>query len=217
MTPSHVLLVEDEPNAQDRCVTIIDEHPRLVLEDRASNFESAVKLISQRINRYDLLLTDLQLGDGDGADLIKMWRREGGAHSMVISVFGDVDSVIRAVEAGADGYLLKSGSNFEMQSAISTVLDGGAPISAAVAGHLFRKLRQDAGKIEEAREVSLSPRETEILTLLARGQAVKEVADELHISPHTVADHIKAIYRKLEVKSRGHAVYRAVQDGIIDI
>jgi len=218
MRQSKVLLVEDEPNARDRCIQIINEHPRLVLEDRASNYKSATDLITKRSRRYDLLLTDLQLGDGDGADLIKLWRSVGGKNSMVITVFGDVDSVMRAVEAGADGYLLKSGSNFEMQNAISTVLDGGAPISAAVAGHLLRRLRRDS-TIEEisGEKPSLSPRETEILSLLARGHTVKEVATSFNISPHTVADHIKAIYRKLEVSSRSHAVFRAIQEGLIDL
>lgn len=213
---SRVLLVEDEPNAFARCEQIINAHPRLRLQASARSYTGACALLEQRRDEFDLLLTDLKLGDGDGSDLIRRWRLTGGEMAMVITVFGDVESVMRAVEAGADGYVLKSGSDFEMMTAISTVLDGGAPISAAVAGYLLNKLRKSP-EVVEVDPVVLSDREREILSDLARGWSYKEVARQRDISPHTVADHVKAIYRKLAVNSRGEAVYRAVQDGIISL
>jgi len=218
---SKVLLVEDEPNAFARCEHIVRSHPRLELKASARNYIDACALLDRCGGDFDLLLTDLKLGDGDGSDLIRRWRQSGGEMAMVITVFGDVESVMRAVEAGADGYLLKSGSDFEMMTAISTVLDGGAPISAAVAGYLLRRLRKDPDANTQTQpkpeRVTLSEREREILSDLARGLSYKEVARKRDISPYTVADHVKAIYRKLAVNSRGEAVYRAVQDGIISL
>lgn len=216
---SRVLLVEDEPNMRNRCKQIVSEHPQLELAGTADRFELAKSMIARNIKTYDLLLTDLQLGDGDGSDLIRIWRKAGGKKAMVISIFGDVESVIRAVKAGADGYLLKSGSNYEMQTAITAVLEGHAPISAAVAGHLLRELRSDEevnGAISPE-DPCLTKRETQILAELARGNTYKEVADNICISPHTVADHVKAIYRKMQVNSRGEAVYRGLREGIIDL
>ena len=217
---SKVLLVEDEPSAFKRCANIVDQHPRLILARQATGFQQALRILDQCGAQLDLLLTDLKLGDGDGAELIRYWRSLGGKRAMVITVFGDVDSVMRAVEAGADGYLLKSGSDYEMMTAITTVLDGGAPISAAVAGHLLRRLRRpekNKGKQVNKSNVDLSAREIEILDDLARGQSYKEVARKRHISPHTVSDHVKKIYRKLQVGSRGEAVFKALQDGLINI
>ncbi len=216
---TRVFLVEDEPNAFQRCVQVIEQHPRLELVQHATSFAQAADILNSNVCELDLLLTDLRLGYGDGADLIRRWREKGGECAMVITVFGDVENVMRAVEAGADGYLLKSGSDYEMMNAITTVLDGGAPISAAVAGHLLKRLRTDEAEERQAKEqsVNLSAREIEILTDLARGNSYKEVARNKDISPHTVADHVKAIYRKLAVTSRGAAVYRAIREGLIDI
>jgi len=215
-----VLLAEDEPNAFQRCADVINLHPRLTLAGKAQCLADAMALLDNDRLTYDFLLTDLRLGDGHGADLIRAWRARGGKFAMVISVFGDVESVMAAVEAGADGYLLKSGSNDEMLMALTTVLDGGAPISASVAGHLLRKLRKDDpdnGGTKDANEAILSKRETDILTDLAKGLSYKEVARSRSISPHTVGDHVKAIYRKLAVTSRGEAVFQALHRGLIDL
>jgi DNA-binding NarL/FixJ family response regulator len=101
------------------------------------------------------------------------------------------------------------------------VLDGGAPISAAVAGHLLRKVRH-AAKVPVAEDApepatSLSEREVQVLKCLARGQSYKEVARDMGLSPYTVGDHVKRIYQKLAVGSRGEAVYEAIKGGLIDL
>lgn len=215
---SRVLLVEDEPNAFQRCAQVIDQHPRLTLSKTATSFREAREIIDVHCDDLDLLLTDLKLGDGDGASLIRLWRSKHDRAAMVITVFGDVDSVLRAVRAGADGYVLKSGSDYEMMTAVTTVLDGGAPISAAVAGHLLREVRsENKTQKTETSVADLSEREIDILHDLAKGHSFKEVARNKLISPHTVADHVKTIYRKLAVNSRGEAVYRAIKQGLIDL
>jgi len=221
MEPSRVLLVEDEPSAFERCAQLVESHPRLELFAGVNTYSEAKALVDAKADQFDLLLTDLQLGDGDGADLIRAWRSGDEAdhrRAMVISVFGDVTSVIRAVEAGADGYLLKGGSDFEMFNSITTVLEGGAPISAAVAGHLLKRVRRESPKPAQPQKPNLlSKREIEVLSALARGRSYKEVARDMDISPHTVGGHVKSIYHKLAVTSRGEAVYKAVQEGMIDL
>lgn len=224
MEQCRVLLVENEPSAYERCLQVVEKHPRLTLGAGVDNFHAAQKLIREKPQMFDLLLTDLQLGDGDGTDLIREWRNSDDTKSrkaMVVSVFGDVTSVIRAVEAGADGYLLKGGADFEIFDSITTVLEGGAPISAAVAGHLLKRVRSERAavptKTPTKTESRLSDREVEVLQALARGRSYKEVARDMEISPHTVGGHVKSIYTKLAVTSRGEAVYKAMQEGMIDL
>lgn len=216
--PVRVLLVEDEENAFAWCADIVAGHPDLMLSGGATSLSEAMSLLCAPL-AFDLLLTDWSLGDGDAAPLLDRWNRLGGRAAMVITVLGDVDSVLRAVQAGADGYLLKSGSDYEVMNALTTVLAGGAPISAAVAGHLLQRIRNEPpiDDIASSLHGRLSNREIEILKELAKGFSYKEVARNKSISPHTVADYVKVIYRKLSVNSRSEAVYEAVRGGLIDL
>lgn len=159
----------------------------------------------------DLILLDLGLPDGSGHDLI-----EGAPCKVVVlSVLADVASVVRAIELGADGYLLKEADVPQLASAISTVLEGGASINPAVAVHLLARLRRPSNDREP--RPSLTTREISILEGLAKGLSYKELAELFGVSYHTVADHVKAVYRKLAVNSRAEAVFEAVQSGIISL
>jgi DNA-binding NarL/FixJ family response regulator len=174
-----------------------------------------------------VLLVDLQLPDGSGVDLIRAARRIAPqAESMVISVFGDEAHVVTAIEAGATGYLLKDASAEEIAMAITRLLAGEAPISSAIARHLLRRFRAlpsqapgtaaaAASAAPLARPTPLTPRESEVLALIAKGLSYQRIADTLAMSPNTVTSHIKQIYRKLAVNSRGEAVFEAQQMGLL--
>lgn len=163
----------------------------------------------------DVLLIDLALPDGNGVDLIREARTQlSGVKIIVVSIFGDARSVVRAIEAGADGYLLKGADPREAEAAIRSVLEGGAPISPAVASHILSRMRERSAARAEL-DAPLTEKEIAILTDLAKGFRYKEVARLHGISPHTVADHVKSIYRKLAVNSRSEAVFEAVQAGLI--
>jgi DNA-binding NarL/FixJ family response regulator len=167
----------------------------------------------------DILLVDLGLPDGDGLDLIRYARAHSPhTRSMVITVFGDEASTIRAIEAGARGYILKSELPEDLRSTIEQLLAGGAPISPAIASHLLRRLGPPAEPADPAAGGPvLSPREREVLQLVVRGLSYQEIADVLSISRHTATSHIRNIYRKLEVRSRSEASYEALRLGIVDI
>ena len=223
------LLVENELSALARCRDVVLAHPELHLLAAVDSYEAGLQYLRAHGDEVELLLTDLQLGDGDGTDLITTFRKLPPSlqaktrKALVVSVFGDVTSVVRAVEAGADGYLLKGGTDEEMHDTLTIVLQGGAPISAAVAGHLLRRIRDEADTPEASRQsdssglAALSERETDVLRLLARGQSYKEAARDLGLSPYTVGDHVKKIYQKLAVTSRGEAVFTAIKGGLIDV
>ncbi len=163
----------------------------------------------------DVLLVDLALPDGSGLDLIDVARRKMGCKILVISVFGDARNVVSAIEYGADGYLLKGADAPQVASAIANLLAGSAPISPAVAVHILSRVRGASRTSDSKSAFSLTPKEIVILEQLAKGLSFKEVARAERISHHTVGDHVKAIYRKLAVNSRGEAVFEAVQAGLI--
>ena len=206
--PRRIGVLEDSGPVRDHFLHIIDEAEDLTLCGVAACLGETSDLLAAQ---PDLVLTDLGLPDGSGLDFIPL-AKAAGARSLVITAFGDRDTVLAALSAGADGYLLKDSSTQAVLDAIRVTLDGGAPISAAAAVFLLERFREPVAVAVPAAE-RLTPRETELLTLFSRGCSYKSAARELGISPLTVGDHVKAIYRKLEVNSRGEAVFAAVQRG----
>lgn len=212
-----VILVEDEPatlHALSQMVSAIEGFQLLRATTRFDQGMSALHL------RYDLLLVDLGLGEDSGIDLIRASRQlRPDARILVISTLGDERTVICAVEAGADGYVLKDSSAAAMTNALRAVMAGEAPISPSVARHLLRRFRR-AGPELQASEIgheSLSPREAQVLEALAQGLSYKDVARRFELSIHTVGDYVKGLYRKLRVNSRGEAVSLALRERLIAV
>lgn len=189
----------------------------LVVVGVAETLADGHRLFQQGV---EVMLIDLALPDGSGLDLIAAVRDcQSVCKILVISVFGDVRNVLRAIELGADGYLLKGSDIREVEAAIRTVLEGGAPISPAVAGHLLARVRNQTSsgrsKSSSSPALTLTAKEIQVLDYLGKGLSYKDVARLDGISYHTVAHHVKAIYRKLAVNSRGEAVFEAAQAGLI--
>ncbi len=214
-------IVDDDTVIAQALGAAIAAEPDFQLVGLAESLEEGVALVSQPL---DVLLVDLGLPDGDGLELLPRLRAErsgSGCKVLVFSVFGDGRSVVRAIEQGADGYVLKGADGREAIAAIRAVLAGGAPISPAVAGHILTRVRGAASSQKRATKpetkVALTPREIAVLEQLAKGLSFKEVASAEGISYHTVTDHVKAIYRKLSVNSRGEAVFEAIHHGLIDL
>jgi len=210
-----IAILEDDPAVQDHFIEIIRSSDDLALCATASMIAEVPSLIA---GRPDLLLTDLGLPDGSGLDVLAAIKAATGCKALVITAFGDRDTVVAAMRAGADGYLLKDSLAAVILDGIRVTLDGGAPISPAAAVYLLERLRSEP--ISSRRDHPSEPltaRETELLTVFARGSSYKESARLLGISPLTVGNHVKSIYRKLEVNSRGEAVFEAVRQGRLDI
>lgn len=213
--PRRIAILEDDPAIRDHFIEIIGSAADLELCVAASMVGEVPLLIERR---PDLLLTDIGLPDGSGLDVLPAVKAATGCKALVITAFGDRETVVAAMAAGADGYLLKDSPEAVILDGIRVTLDGGAPISPAAAVYLLERLRAaPAPSRREDPSEPLTTRETELLTLFARGLSYKEAARILGISPLTVGNHVKAIYRKLEVNSRGEAVYEAVRQGRLDI
>lgn len=211
-----VLLVEDDAEVRRRFETTINQDPAMRVVGCASTKHEAVRLIETL--KFEVMVIDLGLPDGNGIDLIHLANRlHSTADIMVITVYGDEQHVVSSIEAGATGYILKEAESADITAQIKLLRGGGSPVSPSVARSVLRALQSHSTGLVQASEPNpLSNRETEILHLLAKGMSFNEIGSILSISPHTVTAHIKKIYRKLQVHSRGEAVYEAGQMGLLN-
>lgn len=215
--PIGVLVVEDEPEFQRRFSEAVLGDSGLRLLGAVSTLKAGRALLDAQTP--DVLLVDLGLPDGSGIELIHHAARHcPGCDAVVVTMFADDTHVLGSIEAGATGYLLKDASAVRIAAAIHEVREGGSPISPSIARRVLARFRQPAASGLEpspAEPSPLSDRETELLKLIAKGLSFDTVADVLAISPHTVVTHVKNIYRKLAVHSRGEAVHEARQLGLL--
>ncbi len=204
---ARILVIEDDPLARQAVIDCINAAPDCILVAAAPDYDEGRRLIAE--GGFDLALVDLDLQGRPGVDLIADIVKRG-AKALVLSILGDERTVVEAIAAGADGYILKEQSFGDLPRSIDLVMRGEAPISPGAARHLLRQLRPSRDA-----DFDLSPRERQMLEELARGASYKEVAAKLDISVHTVGDYVKSLYRKLSVTSRGAAVNKAVRARLI--
>lgn len=208
--PIRIAIVEDEPAVRRYFMQIMGQAEGYDVVAMAPDLATGRGLIALQ---PDLFLMDIGLPDGNGYDLVPEIKAGCSAKVLIISSFGDRETVVTALAAGADGYLLKDSSPTQILDGIAITLDGGAPVSPAAAVYLLDLLRAPASPPREAvtgaSDDRLTQRETELLRAFAEGKSYKEAARVLGISPHTVGTHVKAIYRKLEVNSRSDAIRQA--------
>lgn len=190
--------------------------PELELLATFSSGQSALDWFEHQ--RCDVALVDIGLPDMSGVSVIgSITRRNIGCECLVISTFGDEETVLAAICAGAAGYLLKDPDPLDLASAVRTIQQGGSPMNALIARKVNQRLRK--GNVEAVRgkdeQAVLSEREHEVLNLIARGYTYAEIAKLAGIALSTVQSHIKSIYRKLSVSSRSEAVFEAQHMGLL--
>jgi DNA-binding NarL/FixJ family response regulator len=219
MSRHRILLVEDDDRTRARLAEAIALHPELEVQAAVSSCaEARVELARSPLP--NVLLTDLGLPDGSGVDLIREARsRSEVIQAMVITVFGDEKHVLAAIQAGAMGYLLKDGSAEYIGRSILELVAGGSPISPPIARSILKRFRVAAASPpgQEAEIPRLTERELEVLTLIVKGFSYAESARLIGVQESTVTSHVRSIYRKLEVHSRGEAVYEALQLGLVKL
>lgn len=213
-SPCTVLIVEDDRNFRLRFQGVLGADPRWHVVAAVDTLAAGLQALRQ--HRPRLMMVDLGLPDGDGAELIRTAALEQpDTLSMVVTVFGDEEHVVRAIEAGATGYLLKDAGDDDIHGALHDLLQGGSPISPMVARLVLARMRAPrapaAAEPDEASDVGLSEREVEILTLVAKGFSFPEICGLLAITVNTVKTHVHRTYRKLGVHSRGQAVHEALR------
>jgi DNA-binding NarL/FixJ family response regulator len=204
--PIRVLAVDDHPLLREGIATLLAAQPDMKLVAEASNGREAIE--QYRTHRPDVILMDLQMPEMNGVDaMIAICSEFPAARVIVLTTYtGDVQ-VMRALRAGARGYLLKNLLRKELLETIRLVHAGQKRIPPDVASQLA----------EHATDETLSAREIEVLRLVAGGNANKEIAAQLSITEETVKGHIKNILAKLGANDRTHAVTIGLKRGIIDL
>lgn len=213
-----VILVEDDPPTRDFLAASLAAGDDITVLAAAGTLADARAALERA--RPAVLVTDLNLPDGWGGDLIRdVRRRWPEIEIMVISVLGDEASVMKAVRAGASGYILKDARPIDLIESVRDLMAGRSPISASIARHIIRQTQAvPAAPVTKAPPPPvLTPREMDILWGIAKGFTYNDIAERLGISRQTVPSHIKNIYRKLEVNSRSEAVFAAVEMKLIKL
>lgn len=212
-----VLVVEDDAPTRWRISDALTREAEFRVAE-AANLAEARQHVGGSLP--DVLLTDLQLPDGNGMELIRDVRqRSETTEIMVISILGDEESVISAILLGANGYLLKDAFPTDIADTVRDLTRGHSPISASIARFIVRRTQARPGQPAhtDLNTAKLTRREIDILWGIAKGFSYADIADHLGISRQTVPGYIKNIYRKLEVNTRGEAVFEALQQGLIKL
>jgi DNA-binding NarL/FixJ family response regulator len=216
-----VLIVEDDPQMRSRYAQMLAQDPTFEVTASVGTGGEGMAMVDLR--KPDVLLIDLGLPDMSGIEVIRhATQNQPKCECMVVTVFGDEEHVLASIEAGAAGYLLKDATTEAFLEGIRELINGGSPISPIIARRLLKRFhgestaaQAEAGGADDAPGVALSAREKEILLLASKGFNYPEMGKLMGISPHTVTSHVKKIYRKLAVHSRGEAVFEANRMGLI--
>ena len=241
--PVKVLIVEDNPVARSFLTRVVRESfsDALVITE-AGDLETARRQIGphregvQAPDPFKLILVDLELPDGNGMELLAELGQYP-ATKIVTTLYSDDDHLFPALQCGADGYLLKEDRFEVLVEELQKIVRGQPPLSPAIARRLLTHFRQGTGNeaapdsgfmntsgfstskpvpIEKQLDHErLTPRESEVLTYLSKGFTIKEIASLMGIKWFTVNDHIKSIYRKLNVSSRAEAAVLASKQGLV--
>ena len=205
-----VSIVEDDPGVRSSLMKLINSSPGFRCVSQHSSAENALDEIPKL--KPDVALMDINLPGINGVECVrKLKPLLPRTQVIMLTVYQNTDHIFKALAAGATGYLLKQTPPAELLAAIRDVNAGGSPMS----GHIARKIVQSFQESSAARETyeALSPREAEVLELLAKGFLYKEIADQMKISYATVHTHIRHVYEKLHVRSRTEAVAKHLGQG----
>lgn len=203
-----ILIADDHPVVRHGLIAMLTTQPDFKIVGEAGNGKEAIRQAEEL--RPDIVLLDLEMPEMDGLEAVEqLCTGDGAAHVLILTAFDTDERILGAVEAGAQGYLLKGAPREEIFKAIRVVSEGGALIPPVVASKLLRRVR-DAGQPDQ-----LTPREHEVLTLVEEGLANGAIGERLFISERTVKFHVSSILSKLGAKNRTEAVRLARDRGII--
>ena len=198
-----VAIVEDDAQARKILAGWITRAAGFRLAGEWGDAESALCGLTEK--KPDVVLMDINLPGMSGVEAVKQLKpRLANTQFVMLTVYEDADHIYNALAAGATGYLLKQTPREELLRALEDVHGGGSPMTSNIARKVVQSFRQETADGNSGAD--LSPREQEVLELLARGYLYKEIADRLNITVPTVNTYVRRMYEKLHVRSRAQAV-----------
>ena len=207
-----VLIADDQTLFRSGLAALLDKDPRVTVVGLAANGEEAVRMVDEL--KPDLVLMDLKMPVMEGVEATRLIRGQHPEIAVIIlSSFGGDSHLLQALEAGASGYVLKDTNVATIVNSMLAITGGATVISGAIADRLLGML---STKPKESFD-GLTPREVEILKLVAVGLANKQIAYRLKVSEKTVRNHISNVYEKLGIQGRSHAVIYAARKGLIEL
>lgn len=210
MSSIRVVIIEDHDDFREGLVHLLNFTPGF----ECTGSFGAIEELSGDFPPADVVLLDIHLPGRSGIDSIEgIKTRAPGAHIVMLTVFDDDDHVIRAIVAGADGYILKRTPPAQALQAVQDAAAGGTPMTPFVARRVIELFKRFAPSGNT--DYSLTARELQVLEALVLGLNNLEIADKLFISRETVRNHIKHIYEKLHVHSKSQAVAKAIKQGLV--
>jgi DNA-binding NarL/FixJ family response regulator len=224
--PARVLIADDHGLVRDGYRLMLEREEDLEVVGEASNGREAVELC--RKLRPDLVLMDVRMPEMDGLEATRVIKGELPTTSvLVVTTYDNPDYLFEAVEAGAAGYVLKDAPKSQLLGAVRRTLAGESPLNQGLAMQLISRFARESRKPREPASAplrsgaeapaleALTPREREVLQLLAQGKSNPQIAQELVISRLTAKTHVERIIRKLEVSDRTQAALRAIELGLV--
>ncbi len=206
-----ILVADDHPVVRDGLVAMLGTQPDFDVVGECTNGREAVDLVEKL--SPDVIFLDLEMPELDGVDALRKMRVSNpGVKVIVFTAFDTDERILAAVQAGAQGYLLKGAPRDEVFQAVRVVHGGGSLLQPVVASKLLRQVSQPDDLTE-----ALTARELEVLRLMAQGLQNKEIALKLIISERTVKFHVSSILGKLGAGNRTEAVSLAAQRGLVDL
>jgi len=208
-----VVAVDDHALVREGTLQLLDHEPDIEVVGQAGTAEEGLSVLGR--TRPDVALVDVNLPDASGLDLARTAAaRYPEVRILLVSAYDDYAYVTEALEIGVAGYLLKTASARELLDAVRAVADGVFVLDKALSGRLVQRWRDGPAGLQGAR--ALTPRETDVLSLLARGLSNKQMATELGVGLRTVESHVSAVLAKLGATSRTEAVLAALAQHLVD-